>query len=115
MFVKAKSRGVLAVTTFRTYGPNECSCTITGVASGGAKCSCLGSQGTDCTAGGTLQGIGGGGQEFSGTFTVADGKVNSIMVTSPGFKYVSAPNVKIYNGGDGCSGVEFYVTRLSTP
>jgi len=110
MFVKAKSRGVLAVNTFKAFGDSACTFTITGVASGGPKCICLGSQGSSCSAGGTIHGIGGGGQEFAGTFTVASGKVTSVTVTSPGFQYMSAPDVKIYTGGTGCSGVEFHVT-----
>ena len=114
MYVQEKSRAVLSVLPFKALGSaasgQSCSCSVDGTASGGGSCSCTGSQGANCAAGGSLVALGGGGQEFAATFTVANGKVSGITVVSPGFNYISAPTIKILSGGDGCSGVEFHVT-----
>jgi len=110
MFVKEKSRGVLSVTPFQVSGGKHCSCSVSGVASGGGSCACSGSQGKHCAAGGTLFALGGGGKDFRATVTVSNGQINSITVDSPGIKYRSVPDIKWLTGGTNCSDITFYPT-----
>ena len=109
MFVKSiggRKGAIKSVGVHRTIGGSQCQCDITGTASGGTGCSCFpttGSQGTNCTAAGTLalkEGAGGG-SGFAASFTVASGKISSITVTDPGQGYgtVSSSDVVITTGG----------------
>ena len=84
----AGKRSVEPLISFKTQGGNHCSCSIAGVATG-TGCSCLGSEGVNCTADGTVSTIKGGGRDFSVSFTVSGGKVRAIIVTNPGENYTS--------------------------
>ena len=96
--------GVKSVGTFKA-STASCTCSLTGVASSG--CSCSGAVLSGCTSGGTLVATGGGGSGFAATFTVSGGRINSIVVSSPG-SYSSAPKIVVGSGGDGCVNLHNY-------
>jgi len=107
MFVKStggRSKAVKSVGVHAVIGGPHCTCSMAGVATGtGCSCSPAGSQGTNCTAGGTLslkEGAGGG-QGFAATFTVSAGKISQISVDNPGQGYgsLSSADVVIASGG----------------
>ena len=106
LFVKSqvKGLGVKNVGTFKA-STASCTCSLTGVASSG--CSCSGAVLSGCTSGGTLVATGGGGFGFAATFTVSGGRINSIVVSSPG-SYSSAPKIVVGSGGDGCVNLHNY-------
>ena len=107
LFVKSNYRGVRSVSMYASYpAGGSCTCTFAGVASTG--CTCVGSSGVNCTSGGTLIGVGGGGSGFTATFTVAGGSINSITLVTPGVYSGSGPNVLISGGGEGCTDLTFH-------
>jgi len=108
----ARARGVKAVSLYQVSGNSAdgtpCVCDVLGNATGGGTCGCYPtSHMYGCTAGGTLQSIGGGGLGFRATFTVADpgpnGYIDSIVINDPGYGYIAIPDIRIASGGDGCT------------
>jgi len=106
------TRGVTNVILYQVSGNSAngdpCTCDLLGNATGDGTCACFPqSVMTGCTAGGTLQTVGGGGLGFSATFTVANpgasGYIDSITITDPGYGYISIPEIRIESGGDGCT------------
>ena len=58
--------------------------------------------GTGYTAG-TLSASGGGGSNFSGTYTVNSGVIDSVTITEPGSGFTSAPTIVPSDGGSGAT------------
>mmetsp|Transcript_66378 Transcript_66378/g.163543 ORF Transcript_66378/g.163543 Transcript_66378/m.163543 type:complete len:3114 (+) Transcript_66378:219-9560(+) len=109
MYVEGpKAKGIGRV--FLYNGPTGCTCDNTGNGrnSTGGSCACtpsnLNSYVANCTEGGTLMAVGGGGTGFAAAFTVnaTAGTIDTITITDPGYGYVQNPTIIIASGGTGC-------------